>query len=555
MRSTVILFLLSTFFLFGFYSYQTTQDPPALSVSDIADNITPELLFSHLSILASDSLQGRGTGQVGIDMAADYLARSYEMAGLTAIGNDGTWFQHFDLMGTRMDSFSYALFDTAEVSPAAVWSQVVHQGDESEFLVMFGGTNPASGDIIFIGMGLAGEEGFVDELGNVIDVRGQFVMMFREMPADIEADEQLETRLNGRLQQLLFRSGAAGIMLIDEMDQEFFIEDSVGMNSLIGVPSSIRLPDGGGRGGLAATVVSVSPQMVKRILGGVDSLNEIHTESGNELAGFNSFHTGYSFSFTPDGGERTLPSKNVVAFLEGCHEELKDEVVVISSHYDHMGIGQPDASGDMIYNGADDNGSGTVATLSIAEVMAQAKRDGFCLDRSVLFINVTAEEHGLLGSRYYSDNPIFPIENTVANFNLDMVGRTDYNYADSDEEYIYIIGAEIISSGLDSLLHVANANSVNLTLDMRYNDLDDRNQFYRRSDHWNFGRLGIPFIFFFSGVHEDYHQPSDTYDKIPFELYAKRVQLMLHTLVEVANSTERPEVDNRLFIERTQLGR
>ncbi len=555
MKKLVFLSVIATFLIAGVYTGLSESEPPAVTASDVAAQITPELLYSHLSIIASDSLMGRGTGQPGIDMAADYLARKYEIAGLTPLGDDGTWFQNFDLLGNRVDSFSYSLHSGTVEEAEEIWSQNVGNGDESEFFVTFGGNNPASGEIVFIGMGLAGADGFVDADSNAVDVRDNFVMMFRELPSDVEADDRLATQMNSRLQQLLFRSGAAGIILIDEMNQEEFLLDAAGMNTLIGIPTSIRLPDGGGRGGFAATVLNISPDMAQKVIGDAGSLEALHAQSAEELTAFNSFHTGHSLTFTPDGGERVLPSKNVLAFLEGCNEELKHEVVVLSSHYDHMGIGAPDETGDMIYNGADDNGSGTVTTLAIAEVMAQAQRDGFCLDRSLLFLNVTAEEHGLLGSRYYSDNPVIPIENTIANFNLDMFGRIDYEYEDTDEDYIYIIGAEIISSKLDSLLHVANRNSVDITLDMRYNDLDDRNQFYRRSDHWNFGRLGIPFIFFFSGLHDNYHQPSDTIDLIPFDLLATRAQLILSTLVEVANHPERPEVDNQLFIERTQMGR
>lgn len=243
--------------------------------------------------------------------------------------------------------------------------------------------------------------------------------------------------------------------------------------------------------------------------------------------------------------------KNVVAFIEGSDPVKKDEIVVLSAHYDHLGIGQPDSTGDAIYNGADDNASGTVALLHVAQALVAAQRAGAGPERSILFLHVSAEEIGLLGSRYYSENPIFPIENTVANLNADMIGGVDSLNAES-EDYIHIIGGTIISSELDSLVNVANLESVNINLSDRYNDLTDPLQLYRRSDHWNFGRLGVPFIFFFSGLHQAYHQPSDEIDNIHFEALTKRTQLIFMTAAKIANAEERPKVDNQEFIEITK---
>ena len=252
-----------------------------------------------------------------------------------------------------------------------------------------------------------------------------------------------------------------------------------------------------------------------------------------------------------EGTTDTVKTQNIVAFIPGTDSTMMHEVVVLSSHYDHVGIGRPDSTGDTIYNGADDDGSGTVALLHTAQAIMAAKSAGVGLKRSVLILHVTGEEKGLLGSRYYSDHPIFDIGNTVANLNVDMVGRRDYEHPD-DPNYIYIIGGKIISSGLQAMLEEANQKSVNITLSDRYNDLDDPQQFYRRSDHWNFGRLGVPFIFFFNGVHDDYHRPSDQIEKIDFEALMKRTQLIYTTTVMIANSEDRPEVDNQVFIERTK---
>ena len=284
-----------------------------------------------------------------------------------------------------------------------------------------------------------------------------------------------------------------------------------------------------------------------------EDLGSLKNNLIDTISEFSPVTTGYALSQTPYTSKPKIETENVLALLEGGDPELKDEVVVLTSHYDHVGIGRPDSTGDRIYNGADDDGSGTVAILNIAKALTEARENGYRPKRSILFLNVTGEEKGLLGSRYYSDHPVIPIEKTVANLNTDMIGRIDARHEKMGQEnYSYIIGGKIISSQLDSLLEVANKQSGNIELSSRYNDLDDPNRFYRRSDHWNFGRLGVPFIFFFTGVHEDYHRPSDEVHKIRFDKMARIVKTMYATTVLVANTEKAPVVDNQEFIEITR---
>lgn len=516
------------------------------------EHITAEALRAHLEILASDSLMGRGTGQKGKKMAVDYLAAHLAKAGFPKIGEENTFFQHFDLKANRMEFVDYTITKTE--SQEAIWSARAKSGEPAGFSTTFGGQLGIEGSVVFGGFGLVDDDSGINHLADV-SVSGNWVIIFGDVPGDTDGmPENIDELVDNRIRSLLFRSRAAGILVINEFDTEAFEKKSIELSRLIGKPTGIRLPDRGGRGGFASAVKNVSPEIAIKLLGleTEDDLKKLHAVISNHVTGFRGVETGFKLSSQPSIVESVIPSVNIMGFLEGCHEELKDEIIVLSAHYDHMGIGAPDDTGDMIYNGADDNGSGTVTTLLLAEVLKKAQQQGDCLDRSLLFLFVAAEEHGLLGSRYYSDNPVFPIENTVANFNLDMFGRVDYEYEETDDKYIYIIGAEIISSTLDSLLHVANKRSVNINLDMRYNDLDDRNQFYRRSDHWNFGRLGVPFIFFFSGLHDNYHRPSDTVDLIAFDQLEKRAQLIYTTLIEVANTPKRPVVDNQEFINRTR---
>jgi len=228
-------------------------------------------------------------------------------------------------------------------------------------------------------------------------------------------------------------------------------------------------------------------------------------------------------------------SENVVAFIEGS--EFPEEIVVISAHYDHVGM-----SDGEIYNGADDDGSGTVAMLEMAEAFKKASEDGFTPRRSILFLHVTGEEKGLLGSKYYTENPIFPLENTVTNLNTDMIGRIDPAH-EGKADYVYLIGSDKLSTDLHNVSEEMNRKYVNLDLDYTYNDENDPNRFYYRSDHYNFAKHNIPVIFYFNGTHADYHQPTDTPDKIEYDLLAKRTKLIFYTAWEVANRDERLVVD------------
>lgn len=234
-------------------------------------------------------------------------------------------------------------------------------------------------------------------------------------------------------------------------------------------------------------------------------------------------------------GGKLGDSENIWAFVEGT--EKPEEIVVVSAHYDHVGM----KNGE-IYNGADDDGSGTVALLEIAQAFAQAKKDGLGPKRSILFLHVTGEEHGLHGSRYYTDNPLFPLAKTITDVNIDMIGRRDEKHKDSSN-YIYIIGSDYLSTDLYNICENANKTYTNLTLDYTFNDKKDPNRFYYRSDHYNFAKNNIPSVFLFNGVHEDYHQPTDEANKIEYDALAKRTQLAFAIAWDLANRDKRPVVD------------
>jgi hypothetical protein len=252
--------------------------------------------------------------------------------------------------------------------------------------------------------------------------------------------------------------------------------------------------------------------------------------------GADSYYQKVPAAFLNAKRNENLPdSENIWAFIEGS--EKPDEIVVLSAHYDHVGI----KNGE-VYNGADDDGSGTVALMEMAAAFQKAKNEGNGPKRSILILHVTGEEHGLHGSRYYSENPLFPLKNTVADVNIDMIGRRDDFHKDSNN-YVYVIGSDYLSTDLFNICESVNQKYINLTIDYKYNDKKDPNRFYYRSDHYNFAKHNIPSVFLFNGTHADYHKPGDEVSKIEFDALTKRTQYAFAIAWEIANREERLVVD------------
>ena len=227
---------------------------------------------------------------------------------------------------------------------------------------------------------------------------------------------------------------------------------------------------------------------------------------------------------------QTIRGENVLGYIEGT--DLKDELIIITAHYDHLG-----KHDSLIFNGADDDASGVAGAMEIAEAFMIAKKEGYGPRRSILIMPVSGEEKGLLGSEYYTDNPIYPLENTIANLNIDMIGRLD-DWHDNGN-YVYLIGSDRLSIELHNLNEEINAKYIGLDLDYRFNDEEDPNRYYYRSDHYNFAKNNIPVIFYFNGIHVDYHRPSDTIEKLDFNKIETITKLIFLTAWELANRDER----------------
>lgn len=470
-----------------------------------AGTITTEELHHHLQIIASDAYQGRDTGKEGQKMAAAYLKEQFIKAGIPPVpAQDPTmivegYFQPFDVIEVRSGTISLRQGDRAySYGKEIVYFQEVLKEGRSV------------NELMFVPSAMALPDPKLKDKAVLID--GD------QLGSGAAALGPLRSRLDA-----LRASGA-----------ELVVVSMKNLNEIIGLmhlgDSHMRLADGEKKRTTAEAqtqMILVDAEALAELLKGTTMAKLVRKKKMREVP--------VSLEVNVVHGEQRLTTENVLAYIEGS--DKKEELVVLTAHYDHVGV-----KDGVVYNGADDDGTGTVAMIEIAEAFAKAKAAGHGPRRSVLVMPVSGEEKGLLGSRYYSDNPVFPLASTVADLNIDMIGRRDSAHATSPA-YIYVIGSDRLSSGLHQANEQANSTYVNLELDYTFNAENDPNKFYYRSDHYNFARKGVPSVFYFSGIHEDYHQPGDDVEKIDIGLLHQRTLLAFHTAWILANQEKRIEVD------------
>ena len=494
--------------------------PSAPAVERYQATITPQELAGHLYVYADDYLAGRETGEPGQRFAARYLAGHYAAMGVDPKGT-GTpsgpyaidaYLQPFDLERSTLTR----LFLTAVAQEDMVLAQSTLTADDLEGAVLapiYGRVEGGSGPLVYVGDG--------SDL-KVAGLEGAYVLM-------TPGADQGATRaaLAG-----IGAAGAAAAVLVGPPSSAA-LQPRAAAAFQAGGLSLPSLGDDEDEGGLP-TILMTSQEAVDQMMGAIG------IEAGAD--GYPVGPTGITLEIEADYDVATVTTENVVAMVEGSDPLLRDEVVVISAHLDHVGDDGPGP--DTIYNGADDDGSGTVSILEIAEAFRMAALAGEGPRRSVLFLHVSGEEEGLLGSEFYADRePLVPIENTVANLNIDMIGRYDPERGFETTDYVYIIGGDLISQDLHDLnARVNDETGTDLFLSDRFNSPDDPNQFFRRSDHWNFGKYDVPFIFYFTGTHEDYHGVGDSAEKIDYDRMARIARLIFGTAWELANQDERPAV-------------
>jgi hypothetical protein len=506
-----------------------------------SQSITKENAYKHLSILASDEYEGRETGKKGAWMAADYIRTQFKNLGLTAPVN-GDYFQPID-MATY--SLSQTIL-TINGTPKESLKDFVIQPNN----VTLKGFTFNAAEVLFAGYGLDNKSGYNDYAGQ--NVSGKVVMIFAtgdptsKTPASATTDRTAMRKAMAERQakiSYLMDNNAAGIILIDpaldnitpEMKARY---EGSGQVVLLNAANVARM-----QSQKSANVVYVNTATANEILKGaglnVAGLQQQITTTGKPASRI----VKADISASAMKKETKVRAENVLGFLEGSDPNLKSEILVISGHYDHEGL--TTSGTDKVNNGADDDGSGTTGVLMMAEAFMKAKKAGKGPKRSILFMTVVGEEKGLLGSDWYSEHPVFPLANTIVNLNIDMIGRTGFEYQNKPDSanYVYVIGSDKLSTELRTISEAANATYTKFKLDYKYDDPADTERIYYRSDHYNFAKHGIPIIFYFNGVHEDYHKPSDEIGKINFPLLAKRAQLVYYTAWELANRATKPAVD------------
>jgi hypothetical protein len=470
-----------------------------------ASTITTGELREHLTRLASDEFLGRDTGKEGQKLAAAYLKEQFVKAGIPAVPAPDP---------SAIREGYYQPFDVVEVRSGTIG------------IAKNGRTYSYGKEIVYFQEVLQAGRG-VDELIYVGDLskppkmalEGKAVLLdARPMGTGVNALGTLRTRV-----EALRAEGVALVMV-----------NMPGLAELISVmhlsDTHMRLADNGTKTSQkesTAQMIIVDEPAMDQLLATTTMAKLRRKKKARPVT--------VAFELEVKPGEEHLTAENVLAFIEGT--DKKDEIVVLTAHYDHVGV-----QDGVVYNGADDDGTGTVAMIEMAQAFMSAKRDGHGPRRSVLVMPVSGEEKGLLGSRYYSEHPVFPLANTVADINIDMIGRRDSAHA-SSHPYIYVIGSDRLSNGLHRANEQANSLYTSLDLDYTFNAESDPNRFYYRSDHYNFARKGVPSVFYFSGVHEDYHLPGDDVEKIDFDLLHQRTLLAFHTAWILANQDGRIVVD------------
>ncbi len=520
----IVLFLGVTLLLLNCGNQKTTTKTKTVDVKkNIKDidpqtygtSITSEELKEMLYTYASDEFEGRDTGEKGQKMAVEYLKQKYIEMGIPSALPDNSYFQNVPLEKQKSPDVTITLNGKNFM--------------KNEDFVTYGSSstqNIEAETIVYVGYGIESDN--YSDYTN-LDVKGKIVVVKEGEPKNNEGIYTISGTTegskwsNGRQglsskRDAAMDKGASALFLLDAgmFDRYlpyFIAQDASGKSGRISLESD----------GPEMSTFLVSEAFGKALFPKIALVNTPQTHKAKLAIDILS-------------NSEKLNSENVAAFIKGSVKP--DEIIVISAHLDHEGIKDGE-----IYNGADDDGSGTVGILEIAEAFKKAVDDGYTPRRSILFLHVTGEEKGLLGSQYYTDvAPIFPLANTMVDLNLDMIGRTDDAHKDN-RNYIYLIGSDRLSTELHNVSEEVNKKYTNMTLDYTYNDENDPNRYYYRSDHYNFAKNNIPVIFYFNGTHADYHKPTDTVEKIQYDLLENRSRLVFYTAWELANRDKKIEVD------------
>ena len=503
--------------LFSLPILAQTNDSIALKY---ADYIAIESLKKNLGVIASDEYEGRETGKKGQKMAADYIAGQFKAAGIPPLKHD-SYFQQF-LLDEKQPGEMELSIDKKEYKAKADY--YCFSGD-----IRTKKNTIKTKEVKFLGYGVE-EKNYNDYAG--AKVKNKTVLILSGEPMDKDSVSLITKDKTGSAwndKQKIKTAKDKGVKLVLIIKED--IEKEITRNKQRLEAPSMILKNEKDR----TTVIYISKQMADGLLAGITSVDKLKGEITATQKPV-SVKIKKPIRIEIKGKAQQVSSENVLGYIEGG--DLKEELVVLSAHYDHLGIRD-----NKVFNGADDDGSGTVALMELAKDFAKAKKEGHGARRSLLFIAFAGEEKGLLGSAYYAEHPEFALSKTVCDLNIDMIGRVDAKHTNKPD-YVYLIGSDKLSSELHNISETINKKYTHLELDYTYNDERDKNRFYYRSDHYNFAKNGVPIIFYFNGVHEDYHQETDEIQKINFEEIKKRSTLVFLTAWELANRRERIKVDS-----------
>jgi Peptidase family M28/PA domain len=461
-----------------------------------ANSIKSENLQKHLNLIAGPAFEGRETATPGQRKTAAYIEDYFKSLGLQPGNKDS-----FQL--------AYPVYQDSLVS-SGIQINGEHFELNKDFDIRLANTHTASfgcSEVVFAGYGIS--DSLRDDYKG-LQVAGKVVLVLNAYPTGY-----IQTQVNRRAFNSFAKldaaqqHGAMAVLIIQEDFPHRTVEDLGRMYRKYFIPK------------VRPNSFYISERMARSIMGADYEISK------NGSPESKLYSADVWLSLKKQTG--MLQSTDVLGYLEGS--DLKDQLLVISAHYDHLG-----KKDSVIYFGADDDGSGTVSLLELAAAFSKAKAAGKGPRRSILFLANSGEEKGLWGSEYYTDHPVYPLSKTTADLNIDMIGRRDPGRKQGDSNnYVYIVGDDKLSTDLHPISVEMNKKYTGLELDYKFNDPKDPLQIFYRSDHFNFARKGVPIIFYFDGIHADYHKPSDTPDKINYDLMVKRAQLIFFTAWEMAN--------------------
>ena len=546
MRRFVTSFVLTSLLVVTYpASYaQRTNNKSKNSVASLTtqrgvDTISASQMRDYLSFIASDEMEGRDTPSRGLDTTAKFIAMNLARWGFKPAGDNGTFLQQIELSRNRADGGQ---------TKVELNGRALNSG--TDYLPV-GGSGTISGQLVFAGNGWFVKSKDIDAYKE-IDAAGKIAVVFgapNVQPRGLvrtDLGKQGDDYLN--VSDYARKVGVVGIIYLPdfqylanwERNRQRIMERGTTVVTKFQTPSNAPLPS-----------IVVSAEIANALLAGEKNTATgiFNASYGPSLPAPFPLNTSKTVSLSLSSRSETVPTQNVVGIWQGSDPVLKDEYVAVGAHYDHVGICAPAAT-DKICNGADDDGSGTTALLGMAEALAKAPTRP---KRSVLFVWHCGEEKGLWGSRYFTEYPTVPLDHVVTQLNIDMIGRSkkegDTNTRNKDltgPNDLYLIGSTMMSTELGELVMSVNKSYLNIGYNTKYDDPADPNRFFFRSDHYNYAKKGIPIIFFFDGVHEDYHQPGDSADKIDYQKMEKITRTVYMTLWEVANRATRVKVDKPL---------